>query len=151
MWDIASVDSLALTRSGTWLASTSKTPQPRGHKQLPPPPPYLPPSLAGSLSIVGCHFKVPPNSTPPPRQCHAPMHHPCTDPMHGPACPSSQTQIRPHLTSRHQDYMILLLNYSVENLFYIWMLWSIHWAPWLCEGMTVYFLFINIELGLNAI
>ena len=32
--------------------------------------------------------------------CHAPMHHPCTDAMHGPACPSSQTQIRPRLTCR---------------------------------------------------
>ena len=47
-------------------------------------------------------FQGPPNSTPP-------IHHPCTDTMHGPACPSSQTQIPPHLTYRHQDYMILLL------------------------------------------
>ena len=31
------------------------------------------------------------------------------DIMHGPACPSSQTQIPPHLTQVQQDYMILLL------------------------------------------
>ena len=47
------------------------------------------------------------SSTPPP-----PMH-PCTNamqrPMHSPACPSSHTSIRPHLTKGHQSYMILLL------------------------------------------
>ena len=35
---------------------------------------------------------------------------PCTDAMHSPAFPSTKTQIRPHLTYRHRDYMILLLH-----------------------------------------
>ena len=36
---------------------------------------------------------------------HQPMHRP----MHGPACLSSQTPIRPHLTEEHWNYTILLL------------------------------------------
>ena len=43
------------------------------------------------------------------------MHHPCTDAMHGPACPSTKTQIPPHQTCRHQDYMILLLLFFALN------------------------------------
>ena len=39
----------------------------------------------------------------------APMHHTMHRPMHGTACPLTQTPIRPHPTGRHQDYMILLL------------------------------------------
>ena len=38
----------------------------------------------------------------------------CTDPctnMQGPACPSTKTQIPPHLICRHRDYMILLLHF----------------------------------------
>ena len=37
------------------------------------------------------------------------MHHPCTDAMHGPACQSTKTQIRPHQLKPHLNYMILLL------------------------------------------
>ena len=48
--------------------------------------------------------------TPP----HA-MHHPCTNAMHGPACPLTLTQIRPHLTAGHSDYMILLLTKRSYN------------------------------------
>ena len=40
-------------------------------------------------------------------RCHALM--PCIDAMHGPACLSTKTQIPPHQTCRHQDYMKLLL------------------------------------------
>ena len=40
---------------------------------------------------------------------HHTMHHTMHQPMHVPACPSTKTQIRPLLTCRHQDYMILLL------------------------------------------
>ena len=36
--------------------------------------------------------------------------HPFTKPMHGPACPSSQTPIRSHLTYTERDYMIRLLH-----------------------------------------
>ena len=46
---------------------------------------------------------------PPPPPTLQPMHHAMHRPMHGPVCPSSQTPIRPHLTCRHSDYMILLL------------------------------------------
>ena len=45
-----------------------------------------------------------------PPNPHAPMHHPRTDAMHGPACPSTKTQIRPHQTKGRYNYMILLLN-----------------------------------------
>ena len=48
-------------------------------------------------------------SSHPHKSDHQAAMHPCTDTMHGPACPSSQTQIRPHLTCRHLNYMILLL------------------------------------------
>ena len=35
--------------------------------------------------------------------------------MHGPACPSTKTQIRPHLTGTQQDYMILLLCFQEKG------------------------------------
>ena len=39
---------------------------------------------------------------------HAPMHYAIHRSMHGVACPSTKTPIRPHRTEGHQDYMILL-------------------------------------------
>ena len=45
-----------------------------------------------------------------PCTTHAPT--PCTDAMHCPACPVTIYQIRPPLTCRHQDYMILLLYFN---------------------------------------
>ena len=46
---------------------------------------------------------------------HAPPMH---QPIHGPACPSSQTPIRPHLTYRHWHYMkLLLFNFTNNNFF----------------------------------
>ena len=38
------------------------------------------------------------------------MHQPMHWPMHGSACSSTPTPIRPHLRNTEQDYMILLLN-----------------------------------------
>ena len=61
--------------------------------------------MTSQAQVIG-HTPSQPTST-----VHRPMHHPCTDTMHGPACPSTKTQIRPHLTYRHQDYMIMLLSF----------------------------------------
>ena len=36
---------------------------------------------------------------------------------HGPACPLSQTQIRPHLTQAQLNYMILLLLFQISVKF----------------------------------
>ena len=54
----------------------------------------------------------------PPRH-HTPMHHQRTDAMHGLACPSTKTQIWPHLTYRTWNYMILLLDVSGIQMFVI--------------------------------
>ena len=48
-----------------------------------------------------------------PKSHAPPMHHPCTDAMHGPACPSTKTPIPPHQLKPHQDYIILLLFHSM--------------------------------------
>ena len=45
---------------------------------------------------------------------HPPMHRPMHPPMHHPACPSTPTPFKPHLTYRHRDYMILLLGLSIQ-------------------------------------
>ena len=61
---------------------------------------------------------------------HQPMHHPCTDTMHGAAFPSSQTPIRPHLTCTHQHYMILLLHLNPYFLLHVVpMIWNNHEGP----------------------
>ena len=55
-------------------------------------------------------------SPPPPTTTHTPMHNAMHRPMHSRACPSSQTPIRPLLTYRHRDYMILLLHTSTSKI-----------------------------------
>ena len=57
------------------------------------------------------NYPTPNTLTPPgiqpPHLCTNAMYRP----MHGPASPSTKTQIRPHLTYRYQSYMILLLSF----------------------------------------
>ena len=52
---------------------------------------------------------------PMPR--HASSHAP---PMHGPARPSTKTQISPHQHNTEQNYMILLLNINLITYLYIY-------------------------------
>ena len=71
---------------------------------------HQPPSPTSPIQVV--YTSNYPTPTPhhhniKPPHSHAPMH--MHRPKHGPACPSSQTKIRPLLTCRHSDYMILLL------------------------------------------
>ena len=72
-----------------------------------PSPTSLPPSLSVWPSVY-CKLSSQ-GLPPPPWPCPNTMHHPCTDAMHGPTCPSTKTQIRPQQANMEQDYMILLL------------------------------------------
>ena len=61
-------------------------------------------ALRGLTNTFNCQFKPLPPSPP--------MHHAMHPTMHGPACPSGNTPIRPLLTSRHQLHTILLLRFG---------------------------------------